>query len=173
MVCVSSALRASAFVSIATVPSVATSAPLAEPLKFFEGRTESSGTMKAMMKKPYRVSSVGQGSIAADGTLTLIQQVRDEGQPPKQRVWHIKQVAPRKYSGTMSEAVGPVTVEQIGDGYRFRLKLRSGLSAEEWLVPNADGRSGKTSLTVRKFGMTVARSHGTIRKLTQEANNSR
>jgi hypothetical protein len=143
--------------------------PLQHPLRFFEGRTESVGTMKAMMKKAHRVESIGHGTIGPDGALTLVQQVRDEGETPHQRIWHIRQVGPTKFAGTMSEASGPLTIDQVGDGYRFRFNLRGGMAAEQWLIPNRDGNSGQSILTVRKFGMTVARSEGTIRKLSQEA----
>jgi len=147
-------------------------APLKQPLRFFEGRTELSGTLKAFMKGTRRVLSIGHGTITSDGTLTLVQQVEDEGEKPHQRVWRIHQVAPGKFSGFMSEAAGPVTIEQVGDKYRFRFNLRGGLTAEQWIVPNADGGSGLSVLTVRKLGMVVARSEATIRRLSQQASNS-
>jgi hypothetical protein len=147
----------------------ASAVPLQHPLRFFEGRTESVGTMKAMMKKARRVESIGRGTIGPDGALTLVQQVHDEGEAPHQRIWHIRQVGPNKYAGTMSEAISPITVEQVGEGYRFRFNLRGGLVAEQWLVPNRDGNSGLSILTVRKFGMIVAKSKGIVRRLTQEA----
>lgn len=153
----------------AAFASPASAVPLQHPLRFFEGRTESVGTMKAMMKKAHRVESIGRGTIGADGALTLIQQVHDEGEAPHQRVWHIRQVGPNKYAGTMSEAISPITIEQVGEGYRFRFNLRGGLVAEQWLVPNRDGNSGLSILTVRKFGMIVAKSKGIVRRLTQEA----
>jgi hypothetical protein len=147
----------------------ASAVPLRQPLRFFEGRTESVGTIKAMMKKTHRVLSIGHGTIGADGALTLVQQVRDEGEAPHQRIWHIRQVGPTKFAGTMSEADGPITIEQVGDGYCFRFNIHGGLAAEQWLIPNRDGTSGSSVLTVRKFGITVARSEATIRRLTQEA----
>ena len=150
--------------------SSASAVPLKHPLRFFEGRTESIGTIKAMMKKTHRVESVGHGTIGADGALTLVQQVRDEGEAPHQRVWHIRQVGPTKFAGTMSEAEGPITIEQVGDGYCFRFNIHGGLAAEQWLIPNRDGNSGSSVLTVRKFGITVARSEARVRRLTQEAN---
>lgn len=147
----------------------ASAVPLKHPLRFFEGRTESVGTIKAMMKRTHRVESIGHGTISADGALTLVQQVRDEGEAPHQRIWHIRQVGPTKFAGTMSEAEGPITIEQVGDGYCFRFNIHGGLAAEQWLIPNRDGNSGSSVLTVRKFGITVARSEATIRRLTQEA----
>ena len=67
-------LRALAGASVLCAPMGALAAPLSDPLRFFEGRTESVGIMKMIMKKPYKVRSIGQGRIAADGTLHLVQQ---------------------------------------------------------------------------------------------------
>lgn len=156
-------------VACAAVGNPAQAVPLQQPLRFFEGRTETVGTMKAIMKKTHRVESMGHGTIGPDGALTLVQQVRDEGEAPHQRIWHIRQVDRTTFAGTMSEATGPITIEQVGDGYRFRFSLRGGLAAEQWLIPNRDGKSGSSILTVRKFGMTVARSEATVRRLSQEA----
>jgi uncharacterized protein DUF3833 len=144
-------------------------APRTQPLRFFEGRTEMRGVMNVIMKKPYRVENTGHGTIAPDGSLLLVQQVHDEGQPPKQRVWRIRQVGPGKYMGTMTDALGPVTIDQVGDRFRFRFKARGGLSVEQWLTPSADGSSGSSVLTIRKFGLTVARSNSTIKRTSQQA----
>jgi hypothetical protein len=51
--------------------------------------------------------------------------------------------------------------------------MRGGLAVEEWLVPDRDGNSGSSTLTIRKYGMTVASSKGTIRKLSEQADGSR
>jgi hypothetical protein len=165
-------LRTFALCAAAAFCSPASAVPLEHPLRFFEGRTESVGTMKAIMRKTHRVESIGHGTIGPDGALTLIQLVRDEGEAPHQRVWHIRQVGPTKFAGTMSEASGPILIEQVGDGYRFRFNLKGGMAAEQWLIPNRDGSSGSSVLTVRKFGMTVARSDATVRKLSQQASSA-
>ena len=160
-------IRAVAGVAMLCASFSASAAPLDNPLRFFEGRTESVGIMKMIMKKPFRVRSIGLGKIAADGTLHLVQHVRDDGEPPKERVWKIRQIAPGKFTGTMSEAKGPVVIEQVGDRYRFRFKIKGNLSVEQWLIPDRDGKSGTSKLTIRKYGMKVASSDGTIRKLSK------
>lgn len=154
---------------VAALGSSASAVPLQHPLRFFEGRTETVGTMKALMRKAHRVESIGDGTIGPGGALTLVQQVRDEGEAPHQRIWHIHQVGPTRFAGTMTEATGPIVIEQVGDGYRFRFNLKGGMAAEQWLIPNRDGSTGSSILTVRKFGMTVARSVATVRRLPQEA----
>ena len=48
-----------------------------DPLRFFEGRTETRGTVKVMFHKPYWTRSIGAGRIESDGSLTLVQRVED------------------------------------------------------------------------------------------------
>ena len=136
-----------------------------EPLRFFEGRTEMLSLVKVMMKKPYRSRTVGTGRILADGSLSLIQHINDHGKPPTQRRWLIREISPGKFTGTMSEAVGPVQVQQIGGKFLFRFKMKGKLAIEQWLTPLPGGKAARSKVTVKKFGMRVASSEGTIRKL--------
>jgi hypothetical protein len=57
-------------------------------------------------------------------------------------------------------------IQQVGDGYRFRFKRKGSLGAEQWLTPTPDPMAAHTSTRIRKFGMTVATTEGTVRKLT-------
>ena len=147
----------------AAAPAAAPSS--ASPMAFFEGRTVSEGTTKVVMKKPYKVRSQGVGRIESDGTLLLVQQVEEAGKPRKERRWRIRQVAPNRFTGTMSEAAGPVTVEGVGGRFRFRFRMKGGLAIEQWLTPLADGSSARSTLTVRKLGVQVATGEAMIRRL--------
>lgn len=138
---------------------------MTDPLRFFEGRTESISTVKVITKKPYQSRTLGRGEIKSDGTLRLVQRVEEEGRESFDRRWQIRQVAPGRFSGTMSEAKGPVTVQEIGGRYRFRFKMKGNLSIEQWLTPYPGGRKAGTKMTIRKLGMTVGHFEGTVRKL--------
>ena len=138
----------------------------ADPLRFFAGRTESDGTVKVIFKKPYRSRCLGQGRIESDGSLTLVQRVEDEGKPPHERRWRVRQLAPGRFTGTMSEATGPVDIEQVGDRYLFRFTMKGSLAVEQWLTPLPGAMSAHTDTRIRKYGMTVATTIGTVRKLS-------
>ena len=140
--------------------------PLSDPFSFFEGVTESVATLKVVMHKSTWTRSVGRGEVRPDGALSLVQRVEDEGRPAYVRRWVIRQVAPGRFVGTMSQASGPVTIEEIGDRFRFRLQMPGGLSVEQWLTPLPGGRSATSSMTVRKLGIAVASSQGTVRKVS-------
>ena len=150
---------------LAVSPNVVAAQQKIDALRFFEGRTESVSTIKLMMRRPYKSRSIGRGEIKADGTLHLVQRVEDEGKPPHDRRWHIREVEPGKFVGTMSEAKGPVTVEEVGGRYRFRFKMKGNVAVEQWVTPLPGGRSASSKVTIRKLGITVGQSEGTIRKL--------
>ena len=137
---------------------------LTDPMRFFEGRTESVSTVKLIMKKPFSSRSLGKGDIEG-GVLNLVQKVHDEGKSPYDRRWKMKQVGPGKFTGSMNEAVGPVTAEEFDGKYRFRFKMKGNVSVEQWLTPLPGGKEAKSRVSIRKFGMAVGRSEGTIRKL--------
>jgi hypothetical protein len=149
-----------------TIPGSVGAGTIASPLRFFEGATESVGTLSIAMHRPRSSRSHGIGSIAPDGSLRLVQRVEDEGQPPHLRHWNIRQISPGRFTGSMSEATTPLRIEQVGDRYRFRFRMKGGLTVEEWLTPNAGGRSADNELTVRKFGIAVATFRGVVRKGT-------
>jgi hypothetical protein len=150
---------------------LAASAPVAaqeiDPLRFFEGRTETRGTVKVMLKKPYRTRSIGLGRIERDGSLLLVQQVHDDGKPPHERRWRVRQVRPGHFTGTMNEATGPVTVDKVGNRYRFRFQMKGKLQVEQWLTPLPGGRAARNEVKVKRLGVTVATTEGTVRKLSK------
>jgi len=135
-----------------------------DPLRFFDGSTESVSTTKIALQKPFVTRSVGRGKIASDGALDLVQHVDEQGRRHFDRVWHIREIAPGHFGGTMSEAAGPVTIERTGAGYLFRFTLKNDLSVEEWLIPQSDSVAGMR-LTVRKFGVAVVHSQGWVRRV--------
>ena len=161
----------SAFVALymaagAAVPANTAPARADDPLRFWEGRTESTSTVKIVMKKPYRSHAVGRGRIKADGSLDLVQRVEEDGQAAKERRWQIRQVAPDRYQGTMSEAKGPITIDEVGGKFRFRFKMPGNLAVEQMLIPLPGGRSAISKVTIKKLGVTVGRSEGTVRKVS-------
>jgi hypothetical protein len=117
------------------------------------------------MKKPYSSKTLARGQILSDGSLSLIQQVHDQGKPTRHRRWLIREISPGRFTGTMSDAVGPVQIQQIGGKFLFRFSMKGKLAIEQWITPLPGGKSARSKVTVRKLGMRVATSEGTIRKL--------
>ena len=158
-------LAAAVLAAVMLLPASAGAVSIRQPLRFFEGRTEMVSVVRVMLKKPYRSRTLGSGRILPDGSLTLVQQVYDEGKPPTLRRWSVRQVAPGRYVGTMTEAAGPVSVSEVGGRYRFKFRMKGNLAIEQWVTPLPGGTSARTDLTVRKLGMRVATSTGTISRV--------
>ncbi len=152
---------------VSLVPTATPGAAIAtDPLRFFEGVTETTGTTKVVMHKSIRTRSIGRGAIRPDGALDLVQRVEDEGRAPYLRRWQIRPVAPGRFAGSMSEASGPVDIQQIGGRFRFTFKMKGDMSVEQWLTPLPGGRAASSNMTVRKFGIAVAISTAVVRKIS-------
>ena len=132
--------------------------------RFFEGATEGRGRLRVALHRTIGVVVHGRGRIAPDGTLVLDQTVIEGAKPPRERRWRIREVAPGRYAGTLSDAAGPVTGEALGGRLYLRFPMKGGLIAEQWLVPAADGQSARNLLTVRGHGLAIARLEETISK---------
>ena len=137
-------------------------APTFDAIAFFTGRTEGVGRLKIAMRAARPLAVHGTGTVAPDGTLVLTQTVEQAGAPPRRRAWRIRAVAPGRYAGTLTDAVGPVVGETHGNRLRLAYRMKRGLAAEQWLTLAPDGRSAANVLTVRKFGVVVGRLTETI-----------
>jgi hypothetical protein len=149
---------------ILAIPASAANLPQSDPLRFFAGRTETRAIVKVIFHSSYRSHSLGEGRIESDGSLTLLQRVEDEGKPPHDRRWRVRQTGPGRWIAAMSEANSPVTIDQVGARYRFRFTMAGHLNVEQWLTPLPGAASALTDTRVRKFGMTVATTDGIVRK---------
>ena len=143
----------------------ASEAPRTGPLQFFDGTTVSESKVQILFRRSFTSRSVNRGKINPDGSLDLVQKVEESGRAPFERRWHIKRVGPGRFSGTMSEATGAVSIEEIQARYRFRFTVRGDLKVEQWMTPLPGGRSALNETTIRKHGIVVGRSKGTIRKV--------
>jgi hypothetical protein len=135
-----------------------------DPVAFFRGHSEGHGTLRVLLQSPVRVDVKSEGRTEKDGTLLLVQQVRQQGQEPRTRYWRLKRQSDTRFTGTLTDAAGPVTVDVIGDRARIRYRMKNRMTVEQWLTPT--GRNiVSNQMRVRRFGVVVARFTETIRKL--------
>ena len=145
-------------------PAAADPPPRFDPIVFFAGHTEGTGDMKIVMHGIQAMAVHGHGTVDADGTLVLDQVVDRHGQPPREREWRIRPTTPGHYAGTLTDAVGPVAGEAIGDRLHLAYRMKGGLAVEQWLTLAPDGGSARNVMRVRKLGMVVAHLDETIRR---------
>jgi hypothetical protein len=148
---------AAAFALALAVAGDATAAPDAlDPVAFFTGASHAEGRLREAFKRERRVSADSVGHAEKDGTLILDQKLAIEGDPLRTRRWRLHQVGPGRYTGTLTDATGPVDARVIGRAIRIRYPMKGGLKVESWLtaVPGAAAFDNKTTIT--KWGLKVA-----------------
>ena len=135
-----------------------------DPVAFFAGRTYGEAKLEKVGSGPVqlRVDSVGRPS--GDG-LILDQIIREGDKPPRARRWTMRPVGPNRYSGTLTDAAGPVSVRTKGPRAYISYTMKNGMTVEQQLALQSDRRTVLNHLTVKKFGMKVAELSETIRKL--------
>jgi len=131
-------------------------APPLDPVTFFTGASHAEGRLREAFKRERRVSAVSVGHAEKDGTLILDQKLAIEGDPLRVRRWRLRQAGPGRYTGTLTDATGPVEAQVIGRAIRIRYPMKGGLKVESWLtsVPGAQAFDNKTTIT--KWGLKVA-----------------
>ncbi len=127
-----------------------------DPVAFFTGSTRGEGVLKEMLGKEKRTQTVSVGHVDKDGWLVLDQKVAVQGDPLRQRRWRLHQVAPGKYSGTLSDAKGPVEVEVNSRAMQVHYVMKGGIKVDQVLTPLPGGMALDNRSTFRKFGMRVA-----------------
>jgi hypothetical protein len=135
-----------------------------DPVDFFRGRTQGEGTLKILFQpaKTLRVDSLGFAD--KDGTLVIRQVIDEPGKSARTRYWRLKQIAPGRFAGTLTDAASPVRIEQNGDAVRIRYRAKDNLNFDQTLTPSGP-RTVRNRMTIKRFGLVVARVDETIRKL--------
>ena len=134
------------------------------PVDFFRGRTHGDGELKVIFQAPKRIAVDSLGSSEKDGSLVLKQVIHEPGKPARTRYWRLKQDGPNRFSGTLTDAAGPVRVDVAGNQVRIRYTAPNHLNFDQTLTPAGSGEV-RNSMRVRRFGITVARFEEVIRKL--------
>lgn len=132
-----------------------------DPLLFFQGRTEGTGRLRAMLHHPRAIRVHGVGVLGPDG-LALSQTVEQEGKPTTMRRWLLRRVGPGRYAGTLSDADGPFVANVQGNILHITYRTTSRFRIDQWLTLAADGRSAANRLVARRMGLIVARLDETI-----------
>ena len=133
-------------------------------IAILRGRTEIVSSVKVFLKKPYRSRTLGRGYISGDGTLVLSQHVFEEEASSRTAVAH----AASRSGPLLRYDVRRGRVRASKRGRRqvsLPVQNERDLAVEQWVTPLPDGKTARTEVIVRRHGLRVARSEGTIRKL--------
>jgi hypothetical protein len=136
------------------------------PEQFFLGRTEGAGTVQMTIGGSRKVRDVSRGRLDKSGALILEQMVYEEGKPARRRSWRLVRSGPSRVSGTISDAIGPVTGDITGSVLHLKYQAReASAQVEQWITLHPGGRSASNRMVFKKFGFKAATLNSTIRKL--------
>ena len=134
------------------------------PVDFFRGHTRGEGTLKVIFQSAKQIKVDSFGRAEKDGSLLLEQTIHEPGKSARSRAWRLRQTAPNRFEGTLTEAAGPVRVDVVKDTVRIRYKAKNNLDFDQLLT--ADGpRTVRNKMRVKRFGLVVAHFNEIIRKL--------
>jgi hypothetical protein len=156
-------LLASASAAYAAEP--AQPQPALDPLDFFTGEVRGEGTIKVMMKPAATVRSESRGTPDGKGGMILDQKVYEAGKPVRSSRWTLQPTSKTTLKGTVSNAPGPVSGRLSGNRLHLKYPMAGGLVAEQYMYLQPDRRTLLNHITVRKFGIVVARVEERIRKV--------
>lgn len=139
--------------------------PAPGPERFFVGRTEGVSVVHVLLTGRHGVRDHGRGRLEGEAVLVIDQVVEEEGRPARSRRWRLVRAGPNRFTGTISDARGPVSGEIAGNVLHLRYRLADGPSVEQWIRFHPGGRSASNRMTFRRFGLTVATLEGTIRRV--------
>ena len=114
----------------------------------------------------HKVRDVSRGRLDRSGALILDQMVYEEGKPARRRSWRLVRSGPNRVSGTISDAVGPVTGDIRGNVLHLKYRAReANAQVEQWITIHPAGRTASNRMIFKKFGFKAATVETNIRKL--------
>jgi len=152
-------------VAIALAGAASAPAPALDMTAFFSGHTHADNVMKIVLNRPARLVVDSVGGRGDRGDFVLIDTVREEGKPVRERKWIMRPVGANRFTGSLTDATGPVDVTVTGRQAVIRYTMKGGLKVVQQMELQADGRTLSNHVVVRKFGLKFASVDGTIRKL--------
>jgi hypothetical protein len=132
---------------------------------FFTGRTHADNSIKAAFHGAHRLIVDSIGGRNKEGQFIQIDTVQEQGKPVRKRTWAMHALGPDHFTGSLTDAVGPVDVTVSGRTATIRYIMRDGnLTIVQQLQLQPDGTLAN-HVTAKKFGLTVAHVDGTVRKV--------
>ncbi len=159
-------MRLAAAALLAFAAAAAADKPKLDMVAFFSGKSHAENVMKIAFHADKKLIVDSVGGHNKQGEFVLIDTVREEGKPVRERTWVMHPVGDRHFTGFLSDAVGPVDVVVNGPSATIRYTMKDGnLKIVQQLELQSDGRTLANHVIAKKFGIRFARVDGTIRKL--------
>ena len=153
-----------AALAAAAGPAAADPGPELDMLGFFTGKTHADNVIKIAFHAPHKLIVDSVGGRNKEGEFVLIDNVQEEGKPARKRVWVMHATGANHFTGSLSDAIGPVDVVISGDSAMISYVMKEGhMKVQQQLKMRHDG-SLSNSAIAKKFGIKFATVDGTVRK---------
>ena len=157
---------AATIVLLAGTASAAGQTPKLDLTAFFSGRSHADNVLKIVFHGPTKLIVDSIGGKGDRGDFVLIDTVHEGDKPERTRKWIMRADGPNHFTGSLSDAVGPVDIVVAGDTATIRYVMKDGrVNVVQQLQLRPDGRSLSNHVDARKFGLKFARVDGVVRKL--------
>ena len=135
-----------------------------DPAEFFVGRSSGEGqlSIRARGTEPVHVES--RGAQLNDGSVRLVQTVRRGDVEPYQRTWVLRRESPTRWTGTLTEAEGPVEATISGNDLRIHYRTGAVTTVDQRLLLQPGADVALNRLTVKVLGLPMARLSERIEK---------
>lgn len=160
-------MKRTALILVAALAGPASASPdgKLDMIGFFTGKTHGENVIKMAFHHPHKLVVDSVGGRNKEGEFVLIDDVQEEGKPARKRTWVMHPVSADHFTGSLSDASGPVDIVVSGNSATIRYVMKDGgLNIEQLLEMQHDGTLAN-HVMARKFGMKFAQADGTIRKL--------
>jgi Protein of unknown function (DUF3833) len=145
-------------------PAAADPEPQLDMIGFFTGKTHADNVIKIAFHAPHKLIVDSIGGRNKEGEFVLIDTLQEEGKPVRKRTWVMRSDGANHFTGSLSDAIGPVDVTISGGSATISYVMRDGnLKIVQQLKAQRDG-SLSNSAVARKFGIKFATVSGSVRK---------
>ena len=135
-----------------------------DPVEFFSGHSVGDAKLHLITGATHQVDVDSVGTPDERGGLVLDQAIREQGKAPRSRRWVLHPNGSNKWSGSLTDAKGPVEVERTPSDVVIRYRMKSGPQVKQHLKLAAEGVADN-HMSVTRFGVEVATLDERIRKV--------
>lgn len=134
------------------------------PENGFSGPSQGNGSLRLFLghRRAFHVRSLGK--IQNDGSFTLDQTITFDGKINQTRSWTIYHVSPLHYTGTLSDAAGPVSGHTSGRVLFLKYRVKGPFVMHQILTLMSDGKTIDNVGRITLLGIPVGFMHEIIRR---------
>jgi hypothetical protein len=152
--------------AVGLAPAAGEPDPKLDMTGFFTGRTHADNVVRIALHGPHKLIVDSIGGRNKEGNFVLIDTVQEEGKPVRKRTWEMHPVGPGRFTGSLSDAAGPVDVITQGNSATISYVMKDGnLKITQQIQLQSDGKTLSNHVIAKKFGMKFGEVDGTIHKL--------